>query len=291
MNKILYKYRAINEFTYKIISNNEFWYANIDSLNDPNEGMVRKISIQLAEKFVRKTKENQLSGFIFSKILYKDTPFFGLSKQELRNFEKRIRSKKTLDKKYNLINNFMKEKTGRYYSNPEGFINSINEKIYNVGILSLSDNPLQNLLWSHYAESHSGIAVGISGYSHDAYKRVTYNPSPTIPEVNLEQYNGVLNMYYDQNKFEIAFNDPALQTILLTKTMDWAYESEWRGLSETAGAQAINGYISEIIFGLRCKEEHRQKIVSLLIENNINANLKEVYKRDDSYDLFIRDYM
>lgn len=290
MQKVLYKYRAINEYTEKIFSDNEFWYSKIESLNDPNEGMVRRVSAQLAEEFIRKTKENQLSGFIFSRVLIKDSPFFGLNKHELRNFEKQIRSKRSFDKKYNFINNFMREKTGRRFSSPEGFINSINEKINNVGILSLSDNPLQNLLWSHYAESHSGIAVGISGYSTDAYKKVIYNETPIIPEVDLERFNSILKIYQDHTKFEIAFNDPALQTILLTKTVEWAYESEWRGISETAGAYSINGLISEIIFGLKCKEEHKQKIISLLKANNINAKLKQVYKKDNSYGLFLKEY-
>ncbi|MET1171126.1 hypothetical protein [Paenibacillus amylolyticus] len=140
--------------------------------------MVRKVSSQLAEQFIRKTKENQLSGFIFSRVLVKDATFYGLNKQEARNFDKRIRSKKTFDKKYDLINNFLKEKTGRYLSNPEGFINSINEKINNAGILSLSDNPLQSLMWSHYADSHSGIAVGISGtvVIHTRKLHITYFP-------------------------------------------------------------------------------------------------------------------
>ncbi|AIQ43203.1 hypothetical protein R50912_26590 [Paenibacillus sp. FSL R5-0912] len=85
MQKVLYKYRAINEYTEKIFSDNEFWYSKIESLNDPNEGMVRRVSAQLAEEFIRKTKENQLSGFIFSRVLIKDSSFFGLNKHELRN--------------------------------------------------------------------------------------------------------------------------------------------------------------------------------------------------------------
>ncbi|MEJ8827109.1 DUF2971 domain-containing protein [Variovorax humicola] len=31
----------------------------------------------------------------------------------------------------------------------------------NVGVLSLTEDPINELMWAHYANSHSGFAVGL----------------------------------------------------------------------------------------------------------------------------------
>lgn len=292
VGRVLYKYRSINDFTKNIIKDNELYYAPISGLNDPNEGMVKTITDEQAKEFVRKTKENQLEGFVTGMFMASlgKAPFYGLNERGQKKLQNNIRNKKTLDRKYKYVSNFIEEKTGRSISNPESFLTSINKHIKNVGILSLSEDPLNHLMWAHYGENHQGIAIGISNFNDEDYKQVVYNSTSQIPEIDLTKNISVVKMYAGYNKYEIGFNDPNLQKVLLTKTDPWKYEREWRGIKEKHGAHPIEGKIVEIIFGLNCDELKRDEIRKLVIEaNNPNIKFKEIYKKPDSYDLFVRD--
>ncbi|MEH7126593.1 DUF2971 domain-containing protein [Bacillus sp. JJ1773] len=292
MNKVLYKYRAINDNTLNILKENKIWYANVASLNDPNEGLLREITSTQASDFINKTKENQMSGFVFSMFmaLKSNTLFYGLNNTGIKKLQKKIASKKGIERKYKYINRFLQEKVGRGFTNPEGFLNSIHSSIEDAGILSLSEDPLNNLMWSHYANNHQGIAIGINNYKSDDYKMVNYNLTSDIPKIDLTEYFSIFKIYKEKNTYEIAFNDPSLQEILLTKTAEWQYEKEWRGLKGKYGLFPLNGNVTEVVFGLNCIKSNRDKIRKIIEENSKSDILfKEVYQNPSSYDFLLRN--
>ncbi|MEW4130428.1 DUF2971 domain-containing protein [Bacillus thuringiensis] len=282
MSKVLYKYRGINDNTKDIFINNKVWYASIPSLNDPNEGLVKSITEKNAKAFIRRTKEIQMSGFVTSLMIQKDNP-------EFKKLKRRISNLNGFERKYKFMVNWYKER-GRKLSKAEGFLESINTMLKKVGILSLSDNPLSTLMWSHYGDNHKGIAIGISNFNENAYKKVNYVKSTEVPEINLKEYNSVLKMYKDHNEFEISLDDPHLQLALQTKTQEWEYESEWRGVKEQYGLCSIEGEISEVVFGLNCSKRDRKEIKQIIQDQGIKGILyKEVYREHDSYEFLIRD--
>ncbi|QWG75804.1 DUF2971 domain-containing protein (plasmid) [Bacillus mycoides] len=282
MSKVLYKYRGINDNTKDIFINNKVWYANIPSLNDPNEGLVKSITENNAKAFIRKTKEIQMSGFVTGLMIQKNNP-------EFKKLMRRISNLIGFERKYRFMVNWYKER-GRKLSRAEGFLESIDTMLKKVGILSLSDNPLSTLMWSHYGDNHKGIAIGISNFNENAYKQVNYVKSTEVPEINLKEYNSVLRMYKDYNEFEISLDDPYLQLALQTKTEEWKYESEWRGVKEEFGLYSIEGEISEVVFGLNCSKKDRKEIKQIIQDKGIEGVLyKEVYREQDSYEFLIRD--
>lgn len=82
-----------------------------------------------------------------------------------------------------------------------------------TGILSLSEEPASNLMWSHYADAHRGICVEFDTkvIQHLGLMKVGY--SPLRPRVNI-------------------IEDPTTLTEMtfLRKSPDWAYEKEWRAV-------------------------------------------------------------
>ncbi|PFK17892.1 hypothetical protein COJ03_27170 [Bacillus cereus] len=282
MSKTLYKYRSLNENTKKILLDNKIWYASIPSLNDPNEGLVKEITSLGAEDFIKKTKENQLSGFITGLSMQKDDP-------EKRRLLKRLEKLKGFERQYRFMVSFYQQR-GKRLSKAEGFLDSIDKMIQNVGILSLSDNPLNTLMWSHYGDNHKGIAIGISDFPDGTYQPINYVPPGETPEINLNGYISVLKMYATYNTLEIGFNDTSLQTALRTKTNDWMYESEWRGVKETYGLYPLEGSISEVIFGLSCNETDREEVRRAIEDgNHNNVSFKEIYRKPNSFELDIRN--
>ena len=282
MNKILYKYRGINDNTKNILLDNKIWYASIPSLNDPNEGLVKEITAQNADDFIKTTKESQLSGFVTGLSMQMNNP-------GIKRIMNRIARQKGFEQKYRLMVDFYNSR-GRRLSRAEGFLDSIDTMIKNVGILSLSDNPLNTLMWSHYGDNHKGIVIGISNFKEDAYEPIHYVQQGETPEINLKGYISVLKMYANHNTLEIGFNDPSLQAALKTKTLEWNYESEWRGFKEEFGLYPLDGRISEIIFGINCNETDREEIRKIIADGNHgHVSYKEIYRNSNSYELLIRN--
>ncbi|MGH7969684.1 MAG: DUF2971 domain-containing protein [Limisphaerales bacterium] len=80
------------------------------------------------------------------------------------------------------------------------------------GILCFSADPVQHLMWSHYAESHAGFLIEFDS-KHDFLTyalKVEYMPQKAV---------------YDPT---IGPNDAAIETVVRTKSLHWGYEQEYR---------------------------------------------------------------
>lgn len=123
----------------------------------------------------------------------------------------------------------------------EYYTKSLIEKINSFGIISLTKDPKNILMWSHYANDHQGMVIGIEcdektfSY-HDEFSKycetkshrplkVTYSlnrPSENIPDNAIYEY------------FEDNFN----RLFMLTKSRCWKYEKEYRYLIRKSEADA-----------------------------------------------------
>lgn len=87
-----------------------------------------------------------------------------------------------------------------------------------LGVLSLTEDPLQLLMWSHYGDEHRGVVVELD-ISHPAIR----------PDSNgRDTYSGIKKVTYSKDK---VFGIPMLDTIidvLSRKSLEWEYEREWR---------------------------------------------------------------
>src|SRR5579859_3391268 len=78
-------------------------------------------------------------------------------------------------------------------------------------LLSLTKNSNNMLMWSHYANNHTGVAIGVSIDSG--------------PDLEIERVDYVS----DVNGFIIDPNCPVIVRTILTKKLAlWDYEEEWR---------------------------------------------------------------
>jgi len=110
-----------------------------------------------------------------------------------------------------------------------------------MGIFSLSSTWNNILMWSHYANNHTGFCVGFERanteanfLSHHMCRPVQYTDQ--YPNLNRVVHLSDVNLY--------------------TKARDWEYEKEWR-LVAKAGNQLLPlpAPIRSIIFGLKASPE------------------------------------
>lgn len=94
-----------------------------------------------------------------------------------------------------------------------------------VGILCLSEDPANILMWSHYANNHSGICIGF--------------------DTDHKPFSSAHLVSYSDERPAAEFNsDPEklLTRVLLTKSKHWSYEREWRSIKRTIESDELNFY-------------------------------------------------
>ena len=97
----------------------------------------------------------------------------------------------------------------------------LHRELANVGVLSLSDSLTENLLWSHYASGHRGIAI-----EFDASAGLFL----TAQQVQYSSTEPVINRLVDDE-------GQLLEKSVLTKSADWRYEREWRVIARPKGSR------------------------------------------------------
>lgn len=126
----------------------------------------------------------------------------------------------------------------------------IKDAIERIGIFCLTPKPDNLLMWSHYASNHSGLCIEFDfsegSILRSKCEKVIY--SANFPIVNLS----------------IEPEDYWAKKILLTKSIEWLYEDEWRAIDlRGSGEEKIpDDMIKGIIFGFRMSDDNIKEIIS-----------------------------
>ncbi|MBX8476140.1 DUF2971 domain-containing protein [Pseudomonas cichorii] len=145
------------------------------------------------------------------------------------------------------------------------------------GVFSLSYNPLNELIWSHYGGSHKGFCIG-----YDLEKLLIFEPelhyfidvvySDSVPRIDFEE---LINQESPEN---------FLQKILGIKSSPWSYEQEVRVVTTPPGRHEHDfRAVQSIYFGLRCPESTRLSVMKTLAGRCVDY--QQVVSPPESYRL------
>ena len=147
-------------------------------------------------------------------------------------------------------------------------------------IYCLTEKPNSPLMWGHYAASHTGVCL-----EFDARR----NPLPAATKV----------------EYQTTYPARDLPTIgyepLVTKSIDWSYEAEWRLIAEERGAtKAIlslktnndfltlsPGILKSVIIGALADETSRRRIEDLVKSHAAGVLVRQATLAPDRYELRI----
>ncbi|CAM3479615.1 DUF2971 domain-containing protein [Arcobacter aquimarinus] len=122
-----------------------------------------------------------------------------------------------------------------------------------VGILSMSTNNKNILMWSHYADNHKGLCFG---FKNDFYKESGITMSKVI--------------YSEDDRYELipylGCEIEDIKRMFTLKSRYWEYEEEFRllDLKNSYGLKRFNNkYLKEILFGCKADETNIKKIIQL----------------------------
>jgi len=170
-------------------------------------------------------------------------------------------------------------------NNPLKFQNNIDNLVERkVGILALTENHKNLLLWSHYAHKHTGFCVELDAQSLN---------NIIINEFKVNRELAFIFKVKYQNKFPIInpfkhTTNERLQLQFLIKSKDWKYEQEWRIILMNGSRQKREippEVIRNIYFGLNAHPDNIQKSRAILKKFNPKIGLNKAIKKKDTFGL------
>lgn len=177
------------------------------------------------------------------------------------------------------------------YSKLDEIVKTLHSGIGNaVGITCFSETPYNMLMWSHYANKHSGICV-----EYDFSKLFSTVPNSLLLPVEYSEKRPLLpiekvivdrdgKIEADQSKMNLLL--PALLKALAIKSDIWNYEREWRHIiftKDTPDRLACLPIISRIILGINISTENREKMLEFAKERHIPVSIASM--KPDKYEM------
>lgn len=243
---LFYKYRKFTDNGLRILVDKQLYFASPGSLNDPLD-----YQIPLSDLFIEMITEAT-------------TPEDKSALEELKNVLLKAGDDEDLITFLELL---------------EKYENQQRE----LGVLSLSANGVDPLLWSHYADGHQGFCIGFSKpvliqsfrdqsiYGGD----LVYSDLPWFKQFLLKKaknlHVGLKEGGWKRNKVDrwarLDFI-PWLEKIILTlKYQPWEYENEYRFINTKAGPVIFPAKaLKQIIFGVKMKDYKKEIIKKILNE-------------------------
>lgn len=300
----LYKYTT-SKVAIEILSNQKIRFTQPIAFNDPFDAypfVVKLYTLEeqriLAEKIFSNKK---IIDDILLTNAYKTYPQLKISKEELLESLYSY-----IEKSYGSITNFILEGT----NNEEELKKIVNLFITNLitltGILSLTKDPENLLMWAHYADCHRGIVIEFDG-SHPFFNQSDNNIYPTKIETNYSEERPKIEFQLgDFNNSNRLYN--MFSQIYFTKSINWKYESEYRvvrRLDDNTNSRLKdgNGYdihlfnlpseiIKSIIIGNKTESKVVEKIKKILAEKKYNnVSLKRIELDNEKYLLHINSVL
>jgi len=171
-------------------------------------------------------------------------------------------------------------------SSLQRYTRELNEILDSYAFICLSPKPDSNLMWSHYANSHTGFCIEFDPGKIEAQK-VTY--SDNIASINL----------IDCLKVEELSDGVLIDKIrkaLFNKLVEWEYEEEYRLFATSNLARIKKGqkfelvsyspdFVKSVIFGYRMDDKAKKYIMEKMPKH---VKFKQAYPGESK--ILIRKY-
>ena len=273
----LYKYRNFDSHALDTLVEDDIYFADPRSFNDPLDTkptlstdvgveILQEILIQL---FQRRTSAEMSAAA--KTIRYRDPRTLDhIQKLVLKETEKLL-----ADIHYNA--------TDPEYevSDPEQFLlgQYVQEELlrrYERGVFSLAERPNCPLMWSHDGDQHRGICLGYSV------------PPDTAGDLHKIKYGGSrligASAVAAMLKGDAAARQEVDEAVLLRKADEWSYEREWRLLGHR-GRHSSSLELEEVVFGMRCTGPVMYTVMKALENRDRRVKLYEIRERHGGFQL------
>ncbi|MEY8687404.1 DUF2971 domain-containing protein [Bacteroides sp. AN502(2024)] len=278
----LFRYRAVNDNNIEALKSDSVYTVTADNFNDPYDSLFQYNLDEISSIIMSTANVDFMSAM--QTVLQRDAV-----QKELTKF---FPTGEFVKVKENLLNIDLSSNTDSMETQLKSmatfiilFIKEIapevNTQIRNsVSYACFSENVDSITMWSHYANNHTGFALG---YTKEA---LSFNKMNTI-------HCGLFPVIYDSIRYNgsslfawaiynifgihmIEIDKLANIKVGLYKSTDWSYEKEWRLIHTLPTSQCGKSSISpvemipsEIYYGARIKAEDKTKLHKIAVRKGL----------------------
>ncbi len=287
---ILYKFTSAQR-GIDILSSNSIRFSQLEVLNDPFESfppvegfITREFAFKIFDFAL--SNEDMLNSLIEKSLkrMYNDLSYAQKALLDFYNYK--IIAKKIVDAEIAKRNTTMVDLLRTFLeTNYEAFLSTVKQQINvlltkNICVLSLSTAKSNHQMWSHYADSHKGIAIGFNSNDPFFSKALEVQYRTERPKINLFPIPEE-----EQEKLKLT------KAIMATKNITWHYEEEYRLLNaadllQKDSANDPDGFpifvasfpvqsVQHVIFGCNTPENYRKKVIEIVVAKYPAARLSD----------------
>jgi hypothetical protein len=331
--KKLYKYRSMDsdsrDFTESIFRKNQVWYAQASTFNDPfdcdhfididrSTDEWREIMEHFEERFSQIALLGPgllLQGFWNKFVEGHNEKARAESRRELPKLtrEKLLEFTKQVGKRSQLTiggrnpaaivddgNNGQQQLNHMLSQYFDQSRKAIDEKF---GVYSLAERDDNILMWSHYADDHTGICIEFDTGAHpgsfpNLHAVVYTQESPVIEKrfanilMNLRDKEDALDDLFlariANQDVDAEWTDRDIRSWFLTKSILWKYENEWRSIVTCPGLKRVPAAaISGIIIGCNASEHTEQTVREWVKRRRRKVSISRAVKKEGAFALDI----
>lgn len=150
-------------------------------------------------------------------------------------------------------------------------------EVKRLGVVCLTSSWDNQLMWSHYAGSHTGICLGFK-FSDLTWEGEGYLPLKPVQYSNVTPV--AMSKAWNDEKKGIA-SQITTTTFVRTKIPDWHYEREWRLICKPEYRGRVIDLshfgieLSEIVFGKDVSPKKREEVINYLNGKQIDVEYYE----------------
>ena len=250
--RILYKYKAKNAFTMKLFSDGELYFPSIGQLNDPFEGSIPYVFDQ------RELTSENIFLFMYKIAKYGHPDWT----------EKQINEYVSEEQKKGLLfdDKHLQQQNKETVEDVENLF----------GILSLTTNRNNFLMWSHYTESHKGICIGFDVNKVNDIVSGTLGPVIYDDKLPIKHLNNKVTEF--------------IKGLLFTKSNVWEYEDEYRltkmGASRTSIKIPLDAIV-EVTIGCKMEQKEKDEIIRVIKDKIPTCKIYEASLSKTKFELDI----
>ncbi|PSU85247.1 DUF2971 domain-containing protein [Photobacterium kishitanii] len=263
----LYKYRCFEMNHLKALVNNQIWFSRGKFFNDPfdctTDVPITFVDSAGIKRFIEhKTKARKFVDYG----LLTESDLTQIQNKYLNDLEKLV-------------------KEGRYKDHDLGWlVDAVFTQLERSFVHCLSSTPKNNLMWSHYANSHTGFCI--------RYKKDILLDNQEIYKYGNVNYDGKPLSLIEQLIEPEKIN--AGTEVIFKKSKEWIYEQEFRLVhKDMAEKQTDNFRILEhsdnaidcIIFGMKADKDNIHLLKTML--NGRDIIFKQIKRSSKGFEIFV----
>ena len=230
----LYKYRdAKSEWNWAVLENQELWFPNPTTFNDPFDANIGMRYDLLPAEVINEMVEQQVKSM-------HPTAGYHLLQGEMRRLRERLLNPETHD---DAMQRWMQRLTSK------------------MRVFCICPDRDNILLWSHYANNHTGFAVGFDAMQLHALWKTNQGF-----QMGYVAYRDTYPILLPALPGDNHTKEDIITTIMNVKSDIWAYEKEIRMnmFDGPAKASFAPTLIKEVVIGCKMAADDQRKMLEVM---------------------------